>query len=81
MLRFYVGVNSPNAKPSPSMYITFVGIHGTEHYALSDANYAHQPSSRGLILQLLQSAGVFSGAAKMGTPLVQRIAGHGPSSL
>lgn len=44
MLKFYVGVDSPNAKHSPSMYLAFIGICSAEHCALSDANSARQSS-------------------------------------
>jgi len=67
-----VCVDSPNAKHSPSMYLTFIGMCSREHCALSAADYARRSSMQllQLILQLLQLMGALAGAAKRRDPLV-----------
>lgn len=46
MLEFSLGIDSPNARHSPSMYLASAGICSAERCALSDANYARQRSAQ-----------------------------------
>lgn len=61
MLRFCVGVDSPNAKHSPSVYLGFVGVCGAERCALSDANSARRSSA--WLLRARSAAVAVSGSA------------------